>query len=290
MGIDSGTSGEAAWREWKAQCALDLCSERTAAHLCRFGQNRFRRYVERCLPQSGPVRVSGDLLSPRNAWHRFEIHLCVHETRAGKRYKDWLFQRANNMGAHWERIVEAGASVLMRDVVREYLRHEHAIPWMRSLQEPVAVANGAVLTAEDLLPGTLDPSGEVEQKEIQEAADRMAEEVLAGLVPRERVALAARASGMPLSHAGVLKAAGCGKTVLYTAYQNIFRKIAVRVREEAEIAGAAEQTVFALHVYEQIKKMVHSEISPEFRMRHFSMDMEDVSVRRGKAGYGSVTS
>lgn len=288
MGTEPG--GEAAWREWKAQCALDLCSETTVAHLRRFGGSRFRRYVERCLPRCGPGQGRTDLLSPRDAWHRFEVHLRVRGSRAGKRYKDWLFHRAEHAKRHWEAIIEAGASVLMRDVVREYLRHEHVQPWMRSLHDPLIAAEGAPLTLEDLLPGTLDPSGEAERTEIEAAAARTAEAILAGLTPKERIAIAARGAGMPLSHAEVLNAAGCGKSALNAAYHNVFRKIAERVRKDAEAAGADERSVFALLVYEKLEKLIYFQKSPEFRALSFSIDMEDVPVRRGKTGYGSAKS
>ncbi len=287
MGTDS--TGEAAWREWKAQCALDLCSKTTAAHLRQFGGRRFRRYVERCLPKSGPGRASADVLSPRDAWHRFEVHLCVRESRAGKRYKEWLFQRADPHEAHWERIVEAGATVLMRTVVREFLRHEHAVPWMRSLQDPLLGSDGTPLTLEDLLPGTLDPSDEAERKEIEEAAGHVAGEILSDLSSRERIAVAARDSGVSLSHSDVLKkAAGCQKSALYTAYRKVFHKIAARVQEDAEKATASEQAAFGLLIYDRLKNAIISQSAPEFRTLCFSMDMDGAPTRKGKARYGST--
>jgi hypothetical protein len=107
----------------------------------------------------------------------------------------------------------------MRDVVRDYVLRETPHPNTVSLQDPVRTREGEELTLEDLLPGSVDPSDVAAQHELEALGRRHAEELLAGLNRRERVALAAKMAGFSLAHRAVEQAAGCRKTALNAAYR-----------------------------------------------------------------------
>ncbi len=278
MSNESEGCGEAAWREWKMLCALDLCSKSAVDHLLRFGVRRFRRYVNRVHGHRSDSR-SAPMLDARDAWHRFEVYLAVNKSRAGKRYKDWLFNRARHESVRWEQVVEAGATLLMRDVVRDYLRREHAAPWMRSLQEPLCNVQGYKVTLEDLLPGTFDPSCEVEKREVEAMAERLASDLLPELSLREQIAIFARASGIPVSDPDILNAAGCGKSVLNESYHSAFHKLAGHVRETTPDASPEECTAFAVMTHERLKDAIISKIGSEIHLPHYSVDMKTIHVQ-----------
>ena len=211
--------------EWKARCAMGLCSVAVQGELCEFGGLHFARYVRRYAHRTN-TPCEGSILAGRDAWHLYETYLTVRSNREGKRYKDWLFDRCVGMGESEVEAVVGGAVLLMRDVVRDHLRRECAPARMLSLQSPLGSPEESGLTLEDMLPGNIDPVDEVAGRELERLASMHAEELMARMELRDKVAVLAKNLGLSLAHPAVEKAAGCRKSVLNECYKNFITQTA----------------------------------------------------------------
>jgi hypothetical protein len=169
---------------------------------------------------------------PVDAWHLLETHFVVATTREGKRYKDWLFARGDGEDSKiLHQAIEGGATLIMRDVVREYLRREYSPPFVVSLNMPVS-REEVHFTLEDLLPAQADPACEVEIRELGRLARSHAKMFLAEMTRRERVALLGRHLGLSVAHRALEQAAACGKSALSAALREFVLHVAGRLRSE----------------------------------------------------------
>jgi len=199
------------WREWKDRCALDLCSGPTQESLAAFAATHFGRHVRRCAHITNQPYLSSPLTG-RESWHHLETFLMVRNSREGKRYKDWLFARADGVAGDDQLDAVAGtAAFLMRDAVREHLRQEHAPRGTMSLNAPVPGAEASGLTLEDLLPGAISPADEVAAREFERLAEAHARAFFEATPRRDRVAILAKHLGLSLADPAVLQKAGCAR-------------------------------------------------------------------------------
>jgi hypothetical protein len=219
------------WREWHSQCAAARCRPETRESLRLFGWLRFKHYALIC---GGPAIGSGVLPDAAGCWHLAETRLATGRTRQSKRYKDWLFDRAGGAAATLD-AVQGGASLLLRDVVRDYLRREGPRPRHLSLDAPVSEG---LPTLAELLADT--PDAAVEERDFQGVARPLAEALFAQLPDRERLVVLAKQLGVPLYHPAVEGAAGVHKSRVATLWQSVYRRLAARVDESqaGEVRGA----------------------------------------------------
>lgn len=216
-----------AWREWKKRCAAGLCREDNAALLRRFGSLRFATFMKRYAASIGRREEGVRLALDVDGWHLLETHARAATNRAGKRYKDWLFARADAQEGEFVEALEVGATLLMRNVAREHLRAEHAPAFMTSIHRPVGVGG----TLEDLLPDHLDPHDAMAEREWVELAARHAGVWVDELDARQRLALWARARGIPFSNARLRKRARCTEAVLHKTYQRLMHQLAAMIKK-----------------------------------------------------------
>ena len=263
---------EQAWRTWRAACAVDLCPPSDAVVLRAFGAQRFRFYLDRYASRTGhrpregqTLRVSED----KDAWHFLETHAQAGATREGKRYKDWLFARAEQgtdteTGTDtWLRAVESGASLLMRDAVREYLRREHAAAFMESLQRPASRGDDTAYTLEELIPDQVDPLGIVEAREWNELGRATAESYLATMTARERIALWARANSIALSDPDLTRWAACGKSALHDAYTQCVKRLCAEIKRSYAAESPAIWVQLARVTLERLNGLLFQKIMAE---------------------------
>ncbi len=204
-----------AWQEWQTLCAVDLCRESVSAQLGQFARIRFEQNLERVGVSGGAHAVGGE-----RAFHLFETFFRVGSGRRGKRYKKWLFARASGLkGEARLRCIEAGASLLMREVVREQLRRERAGPFMRSLEAPLSSEGD--LTLEDLLPDPSPPSDALCRDEWEALARSVADGWFAKLDRRERLLVLAREYGISFSEPLLLTGAGGSRSQLHASYAEV---------------------------------------------------------------------
>ena len=206
------------WRAWKRVCAVDLCDAETAAVLRAFGRARFALYLRR---SGQPVPEA------REAWHLFESTCQVSGTRAGKRYKDWLFARARAMEVPWLEAIESGASLLMRSVVREFLRREHSPSFMQSLQQPVG---GGALSLEELLPDPSASASDIDDDSLRAMARELAGRLLPTMDKTERALVWAKVHDIPFTDPRLINKTRLGRSVLHEQFGLFMARLTDLVR------------------------------------------------------------
>lgn len=222
-----------AWLEWKARCARGLCTAAHQSALADFAGGRFSTYVQRYAASTG-IREAGQITAlypPEDAWHLFETHLCARSAPGGKHYKDWIFARPT-AGRHTVlQAIEAGASLVVRDVVRDRLRSDYAPASCLSIEVEIFANERDIPTAPTVFLACPDPLDETAAREYEELARRHAEQAFETMTVRERITVLSRELGLTFSDPAVGRAAGCHKSALYHAYQGFFVRMAQWMRE-----------------------------------------------------------
>lgn len=244
------------WIEWKRFCALGLCSEQVQEQLREFACSRFRKFVRQYFDRTGCTDARPLDHDERDAWHLFEAHLVVKATKRGKCYKDWLFARAQCSNDPALDVIQGGATLIMRDVVREFLK-QHVQPWnVISMDRPLVSGGDDSLTLHDLLPCVVDPSSEAAMREYEQLATDRGNRVFCDMTRRERVAVLAKATGVSLSHKAVLRAAGSRKSVLNTVYHALMENLASAIKLDFPDDDSASVLALTLMVVDEVKGRV----------------------------------
>ena len=238
------------WRAWKKTCAIDLCLPEVAASLRRFGAMRFAGYVK---------RAGFSAVDAGNSWHLLETSCQVNRTRAGKRYKDWLFARADVSGGDWVSAVESGASLLMRSAAREFLRREQSPRFMTSLEQPIA--HGACCLA-DLLPDSIVGRSDVEEAELDSLAGCFAAEYSVSLKRGELALLWARTHGISFADPQVGKLTRHGKSVLYEQFKHVLESLSRRIEAKLPGEDAGVQRDVMLRTVEKLGNLAREKLFP----------------------------
>jgi hypothetical protein len=263
------------WITWKEKCAAALCPPETRLELQNFAHVRFHRFAAACAHDTN-VHDANALTPPaEEAWHCFEAYLQLRNSREGKIYKEWLFKRASVAGAPTLDSIQGGASVLMRDVVREQLRREFSSKWMTALDAPISVGiGGSEVTMLDLLPDSGDTRTDVERREMESIAASDAREFLSAMSHRERVALLARVLGLSLAHQAVTALAGCGKSVLFDVYNNTLQKLARHVRSVHPREDRSTLASLTAMAFDRLKDLILEWKESEKACAHLSLLIE----------------
>ncbi len=229
---DAGT----AWDQWYSRCALARCGPAPAGLLRGFAGARSASLVRRL----GHLAEGMAAPDPRDAWHLFETHLVTTRTREGKRYKDWLFARAEGrVGRDRIDTIQGGATLILRDVVREWIRREARPFGTASLDAPIPGTQGLRLA--DLVPADSCTADEIEARDLDAHAQQTAAREFEAASRRVRIGLCLRALGHPLDGPAVERAAGCGKSSLHAAVRSFTIGLAAGVVRDhpAEAPGTA---------------------------------------------------
>jgi len=265
------------WNEWRRVCALDRCVHRTRVGLQAFAHNRFRSLIRRYAHRTG-TEEPGALASgigPREAWHLLESRFVVQSTRRGKRYKDWLFARLERSADPPLDVIQGGATLILRDAVREYLRKEFAPPRTRSLHGPLHSSTGDPITLEELLPGEHDVAEEAARREYQRLAAEHARSFFAGADARERVVILARGLGISFASPTVEGAAGRRKSVLSQAYRRFVERMAAELRRLYPEEDGASLVMLGRMTLEAVTDRVVEWAKSENRFEPFFLFIEE---------------
>lgn len=236
------------WGEWKEKCAIDRCSEEALRYLGNFGYYRYRalaKYVS--VPRKGRdqvvidiptnyLRIGGeDKFRPR-CWHLLESYVWQKGTIDAKPVKDWLFDRVLNMTKGTPLgVIEAGATDLMKEVVRRDARFSGPIPSDPSLSMEVIDGAGKPITLEDILPPGIDPErwGHIQAEfELASIGKRFADEKFADMDDISRVALLANALRISLDDPDVRRLAGRQKAALYEILKKLEDGLRKKIDDE----------------------------------------------------------
>lgn len=247
------------WTEWHQRCALHLCSETARRDLSHFALARFRTYARRYATRTNTDAAGIANLTEQEAWHRFETHLLVRNTRAGKAYKQWMFARGGADGSPRREIIESGATLIMRDVVREHIRRECSPAAVVSLDAPFPGSRGKGVPFGDLLAGGIDPSDTVAIKEMEDLSRRHAGEIFKQIDRREEAALLARASRTSFTDPAVQKAAGCGRTRLTEIYNALVERTVKQLKSEYPNEDRDALLQLTLMTFQSLSTMILSE-------------------------------
>ncbi len=246
------------WQMWQARCAAARCTPAAQRDLAGFAFDRFRRYLRKVRPSFAPPTAS-------DAWHAFETHFALGRTRALKAWKAWLFARGGAQPTL--SCIQGGATLIMRDVVRHYLRHEHHPGWMVSLDAPLDPAGdcqGRAIALEDLLPAAADPLAAVDAHDLQALVDQLLAGVGEQLSAREKIALTVHHAGKTLSHRAVMAAAQCGKSSLCNALYEGIQKMA----DLLQMALPQESANTRMQVAQALIEKIAAETENELEIVH----------------------
>lgn len=208
------------WEEWHARCALLRCGEETRTALRGFAWTRFVHYAQAALGESG---VQPQVPAAEDCWHLLESDLSVARPRSGRRYKEWLFARLEGTGDAPIDVIQGGASLLMRTVVRTWALHETTPRKTRSMDAPLCLGASG-LTLADLLPAEEGTS--LEDDELAARAATLAPAFFDTLDPKARLVLLAKHLDLPLYDPGVLALAGIGRSRASDIWRSAFTQLA----------------------------------------------------------------
>lgn len=243
------------WSEWYRMCALDACDHDVRGALHLYAGSRFRYYVRIYLRQTNHTEPDALIPSDAEAWHAFETLVRLRHTRQGKCYKHWLFTRAQ--GATGRRALDAvqsGATLLMRDVVRDRLRTETSPRHTISLDRPLPDNQPEGPALRDLLPGFDNPGLDVQQRDFDQQGARTAVELLhKGLNRRHKVSLLARMLGFSLVNQMVVAAAECSRSALCRTYHDALQSIAEKVNARFAQDDPATRAALAVATFHALK-------------------------------------
>ena len=274
MNENSHPTSEADWLSWKTHCAARLCPPETEASLKRFGTLRGRGYLQQFASGFGRSGNRSPILAEaEHAWHWLETYAAVGTSRQGKRYKDWLFARAEQ-GHDWLAMVEAGASMLLRDAVREQLRREHAPKFMVSLQQPMGEGLQGTCTLEELIPDQVSPTDSTTDWEWQQLALTHAQRCYPTLTETEKLVLWARDQGYTLNDPQLAERGKVSMNVLYRTYRSVVTRISLELKADYPGESPASLIQLARLVLEQIALRLNSENFCQKDPSGFLMEVE----------------
>ncbi len=213
------------WMEWRARCALQRCGAATTAALRGFAWLRFRRFACAALGAgAGAPRTP----SAAECWHLLETQLAVGRNRAGRRYKEWLFDRLEGASDPPLDVIQGGATLLLRSVARQFLASETSPDGTLYLDAATPGGDDQGPPLASLLPAPADET--LERHELTAHAATVAERVFSDIEPRTRLILLAKRLGLPLYHPAVLATARVSRSRASEIWRAVYRQVAGETR------------------------------------------------------------
>lgn len=249
----------ALWNRWRDLCALGRMEASERAVLEQTIGDRFRSRLRHLKAQ----RVVGALVSAmpadRECAHGFETYCALHARRDGKSYKHWLLTR----GRRDLDTVQSGVMLLVRNVVKAWLRERTPLPSTISLHEPV----GDHLTLEQCLP--VEDAAAAGAEEMREWMGARYRSWLNGLCDEEAAALGVRARGWVMSDPRARRVTGYGKTTLHKYLRGVTRRWAEEARARFPEVPPEQAAAGVLDVLDRAgkdlwKKIAENSDSPAF--------------------------
>ena len=240
------------WQEWRARCAALRCGSETRSALQTFAAQRFQRYARAVL---GEPDVGPQLPAPGECWHLLESELAAGRLRSGRRYKEWLFARLEGSRDAPIDVVQGGASLLLRTVVRNWARRETRQRQTCPLEMPVGVPGGR-LTLADLLPAP--PAGDPEASELERLGDAEAGALFASLPTLPRHVLLAKQLGLPLYGAELLAHVGSSRSGVSLVWRGVFQQLARQVAQRYPEEPRDWQLRLGLQAARKLEQLIFS--------------------------------
>lgn len=268
-----------AWVEWKLKCALGLCSEGSRAALRQFVGRRFNLFIRRYAHKTALKERQMPGVPAVEAWHLFETRVVVPTAHGGKRYKDWLFARVEMSNDPACDVLQSGATLVVRDAVRDYLRCEFPKRRSVSLNASICGAEKDSVTMEDLLPGPFDPRESAVTREYERLARRHADMIFEKMTHRERIAVAAKETGISLASRAVEKAVGRRRSVINDAYGRFVRRAGLEIAAAYPDEGRKEVIRLVIMTMTEIKESIFRWLKSEKRYAAFFREVGGYALR-----------
>jgi len=237
------------WRAWHEACAFGLIGEEERVGLQKVVGDRFRSRVKRLNAFGSGLPLMDDLGSS----HLFESWCALHQRRDGKHYKDWLMTR----GRRDVETIQSGVMLLVRNVVREWVKESHVQVAEMSLDESIKEASG--MTLGGLLPSEGQDRTEEQSLWIEQQGVRLKKNV----GEAERAVLLLRAEGRTFSHPQVKQDTGFGKTKLHETHRELLMRMAEEVKADFPGIEAEEASGMVLDVLDLAGREILMKISAE---------------------------
>ena len=252
------------WVEWRKRCALGLCREETRANLQDYARRKFKWFAERYVGTSLAKRKKSDaVLDSISCWHLFETHITVGSRQDGKTLKKWLFARIAESSGEPLKVVQGGVRLLIRDVVRDYVRREGSSMLEARMNKPIVNQYGDETCLEELLAGDADTFSEVERRDLKEQATRLAERLFDDLPHVQRIAMLAKYLSISLASPLVLESARCKKSKLSKEWRKAMTAIASQVEARFDTEDQSTQLIISKMAVDCAEKMIFSWASAE---------------------------
>jgi len=236
------------WLEWKQRCALSRCGPATAETLRLFGWQQFCRYARAGRGEA----VDGRIPNAAECWHLLESWMVVGRTRRGKCYKQWLFDRLVGCDEPLN-AVRGGASLLMRDVVREFLRREGPALGQVSFDSPIDGQHGQLSPAE-LLPAA--QVADADEPGLGAMAQTFAHRLFERLEFRERLVVLAKGLDVPLYHPVVEQRVGVRRSRVSLLWRGVFERLAAEIDRALPGEERASLLRLALSAAAELNRLV----------------------------------
>jgi hypothetical protein len=225
------------WQSWKRNCALDLCTAEEQSQLANFVGPILMKVWKKHSRGVSVLNLSPNAnRSPlHTAFHYFETYMHSTSGITEKRWKDWLFARAEGRreGQSYEEALKANVIKLLRTAVLRSMM-EGEVYWSpdlrKSLDGEKKPATPAFVSfddlhegeerswkVEDFLPSATysHPDNEAALNELQTEGSAFADKYFEKIDFVTRVAFLAATLGISLSEPVVEHAVGKKKSVLY---------------------------------------------------------------------------
>jgi len=194
----------------------------------------------------------------------------IGKEQRGKRYKAWLSESAFGHDQPDVEPLEAKASLLMRDVAREYVRRECPASFMT----PLDLAPSWVQESMDE-----HPVNSIIENEWIALAHRHAEERFPHIAHSTRIALLARDAGISLAHPLVEQAASAKKSALCKHVNRVWTEVANDIKETYPEDSPADWLKLTSLILREINNLTFLWIRAENKFAQFFMYMNNHAIR-----------
>ena len=220
------------WEDWKELCAIDNCGIDARDNLGTYGWTVLSKLWRKFSPDMGlPFELNQDY------WRHFESYMHTISGKTGKRWKDWLFERAEFSNDDFVTVLEKEVYACMRTVVIKLCSNEgqfkafiakvrltHLDAPLSPLGNPHATI-GATLSAPD------DTRQNAEWNDLCGIAREEANDLFLTLDRKSRAALLADSLKISLDESAVKKLAGAKKTTLYSRLKETHQQAEAKLQK-----------------------------------------------------------
>lgn len=235
------------WEEWKKLCAIDKCGIDAMDNLGTYGSEVFSRLWRKFNPDIGlPFE------SKQDCWRHFESYMHTTSGNTGKRWKDWLFEKAESSNDDFVTVLEKVVYDCMRTVVIKLCSNEGqfkafiAKVRLTHLDAPLSPLGDSHATIGATVSAPDDTRQNAAWNQLCGMAREVANDLFLTLDRKSRAALLADHLKISLGESAVEKLAGAKKTTLYS-----------RLKETEQQAEATLQKKYSTEDPSTLQDLLH---------------------------------